>query len=138
MGGDLSAAPEGRAPTFLVRAVKDPVGANLDQHSCDPYDLARLERRPLLEAGRADARAELNLAVVQVEPLDGVPEAAIAAAAGTTVMLNPAPARPLGDSLLSDVDVLTPNEGESAFLTGEAESAAAATRLRATRPPGQG
>jgi hypothetical protein len=31
MGGDLTAAPDGKAPTFLVQAVKDPVGANLDR-----------------------------------------------------------------------------------------------------------
>lgn len=31
MGGDLSNAPAGRAPTFLVAALKDPIGANLDR-----------------------------------------------------------------------------------------------------------
>jgi hypothetical protein len=31
MGGDLAAAPEGAAPTFLIQAVKDPEGANLDR-----------------------------------------------------------------------------------------------------------
>jgi len=31
MGGDLSEAPEGRAPRFLVAALKDPTGANLDR-----------------------------------------------------------------------------------------------------------
>ena len=31
MGGDLTAAPRNRAPSFLIRAVKDPVGANLDR-----------------------------------------------------------------------------------------------------------
>ena len=31
MGGDLIASPEGRAPNFLIRAVKDPDGANLDR-----------------------------------------------------------------------------------------------------------
>ena len=31
MGGDLSAAPAGKSPTFLVAALKDPMGANLDR-----------------------------------------------------------------------------------------------------------
>jgi len=31
MGGDMMAAPEGKAPTFLVAAMKDPIGANLDR-----------------------------------------------------------------------------------------------------------
>jgi hypothetical protein len=31
MGGDLNAAPKGKAPTFLVAAMKDPIGANLDR-----------------------------------------------------------------------------------------------------------
>ena len=31
MGGDLSKAPRGKAPTFLIHAAKDPDGANLDR-----------------------------------------------------------------------------------------------------------
>jgi hypothetical protein len=31
MGGELSSAPKGKAPTFLVAALKDPIGANLDR-----------------------------------------------------------------------------------------------------------
>ena len=31
MGGDLPQAPAGKAPTFLVAALKDPIGANLDR-----------------------------------------------------------------------------------------------------------
>ncbi len=31
MGGDISAAPAGKAPTFLVAAMKDPIGGNLDR-----------------------------------------------------------------------------------------------------------
>lgn len=31
MGGDLTAAPAGKAPELLIRAVKDPAGANLDR-----------------------------------------------------------------------------------------------------------
>jgi len=32
MGGDLSKAPAGKAPTFLIAAMKDPIGANLDRY----------------------------------------------------------------------------------------------------------
>jgi hypothetical protein len=32
MGGDLNAAPEGKVPSFLVAALKDPIGANLDRY----------------------------------------------------------------------------------------------------------
>jgi uncharacterized protein DUF3604 len=31
MGGDLAAAPAGKPPTFLIAALKDPIGANLDR-----------------------------------------------------------------------------------------------------------
>ncbi|WP_096787432.1 DUF3604 domain-containing protein [Rhodobacter sp. CZR27] len=32
MGGDLTAAPDGKVPTFLVAALKDPLGGNLDRY----------------------------------------------------------------------------------------------------------
>jgi hypothetical protein len=31
MGGDLTRAPKGKAPTFMVYALRDPIGANLDR-----------------------------------------------------------------------------------------------------------
>ncbi len=31
MGGDLAAAPDGKVPTLLISAMKDPLGANLDR-----------------------------------------------------------------------------------------------------------
>ncbi|ACS80605.1 ribokinase [Maridesulfovibrio salexigens] len=38
--------------------------------------------------------------------------------AGTKVILNPAPARALPDSLLANLDIITPNETEAELLTG--------------------
>ncbi len=31
MGGDMHSAPKGKSPTFLVAALRDPIGANLDR-----------------------------------------------------------------------------------------------------------
>ena len=31
MGGDLTNGPEGKAPTFMIRSIRDPDGANLDR-----------------------------------------------------------------------------------------------------------
>ncbi|MHB8780139.1 MAG: ribokinase [Candidatus Geothermincolia bacterium] len=60
----------------------------------------------------------------------------IAAAAGVTVILNPAPAAPIADELLARVDILTPNETEAAALsglpvTGPEDAGAAARALMA-------
>ena len=52
MGGDLRRAPSGKAPTFLVGALKDPVGANLD--------------RVQIVKGWLDAKGELNEKVYDV------------------------------------------------------------------------
>ncbi len=86
--------------------------------------------RPAIEA--ADAL------IMQLEtPLETVTAAAkIAAAAGVRVILDPAPAQPLGDDLLKLVSILTPNESEAEILTGlkvddEAGAAKAADALRA-------
>ncbi|UAB73380.1 ribokinase [Vibrio sp. SCSIO 43132] len=61
-----------------------------------------------------------NYLLMQLEtPLDGVESAAVAAKESKTcVVLNPAPACPLPDSLLRCVDVITPNETEAEVLTG--------------------
>src|SRR6202051_4995538 len=69
--------------------------------------------------------------VAQLEtPLATVTAAAEAAAkAGVPVILNPAPARPLPNSLLKLVSILTPNETEAELLTGvKVTDAAAAAR----------
>jgi len=56
----------------------------------------------------------------------------LARAAGALTVLNPAPARPLGDEMLALVDVLTPNESELLLLAGQAHAGStdqAAARL---------
>jgi len=52
MGGDLKSAPAGKAPTFLVAALKDPIGANLDR-----YQIVK---------GWMDAKGELHEKVYDV------------------------------------------------------------------------
>jgi ribokinase len=52
---------------------------------------------------------------------------------GLRVILNPAPARQLPDSLLADVDILVPNESELHLLSGQpvtdTDSATSAARI---------
>jgi ribokinase len=52
-------------------------------------------------------------------PLETVTAAAkLAKENGVKVILNPAPAQPLGDDLLETLSILTPNETETEILTG--------------------
>jgi len=81
--------------------------------------------------------AGADVLLLQLEvPLAAVVRAAkMAHTHGATVILNPAPACPLPHELLSLVDVLVPNESETALLThlsvgDRAEIEAAAMRLR--------
>jgi ribokinase len=81
--------------------------------------------------------ATADVLLLQLEsPLETVTRAAeMACAHKVAVILNPAPARPLPASLLSLVDVLIPNESETALLTGmsvstQAEVEAAALALQ--------
>jgi ribokinase len=95
-----------------------------------------------LSAAHVDAAASqistAALLVCQLESPLGVVQRAIALArtAGVPVWLNPAPAQPLPEALLQQVDVLIPNEGEAALLAGlpvngRAGAAQAAAQLRA-------
>ena len=63
---------------------------------------------------------EANAVVCQLEtPLEGVGRIlAIARSRSMTTVLDPAPAVPLPDTLLANVDCLTPNESETEILTG--------------------
>ena len=57
MGGDLASAPSGKSPSFLVAALKDPIGANLD--------------RVQIVKGWLDNRGELQERVYDVAVSDG-------------------------------------------------------------------
>lgn len=67
-----------------------------------------------------DIIAKSDMVVVQLEiPLETVEKAiTIAKKHQVKVLLNPAPARPLHDQLLSMVDIFTPNESECEIITG--------------------
>ena len=64
------------------------------------------------------ANADVLLLQLETPVAASVHAAAIAKAHGTTVILNPAPAQPLPDSLLASVDILIPNESETELLSG--------------------
>ena len=61
-----------------------------------------------------------EILLLQLEsPIETITHAAqLAQQKGVTVILNPAPAQPLPEALLSAVDVLIPNETEAAMLSG--------------------
>ncbi len=97
---------------------------------------ARLAPADVRKARAAIAQA--SSVVLQLEtPLEAVQAAAeLAGRTGVRVILNPAPARPLPDTLLRRVAILTPNETEAERLTGvrvrdAASAAKAADRLLA-------
>jgi ribokinase len=78
----------------------------------------RMTVNDIAAAEAAIAAADVLLLQLEV-PLDVVTRAAqIAKKHRVTVILNPAPARPLPAGLLKLVDVLVPNESETALLTG--------------------
>jgi ribokinase len=72
-----------------------------------------------LRTGERDRIEAASVLVIQLEiPLEVVAEAVtVADAAGTTVVLNAAPARRLDDALLGHVDVLVVNEHEARVLS---------------------
>ncbi len=99
----------------------DPAGENLilvDPGANGALAPGDIGRDALDRAGAMLLQLEIPLATV----------AAAASMATAPVVLNPAPAVPLGPDLLADVDVLVPNRAELALLAG----AAAPSGLAAT------
>src|SRR5579875_2157154 len=117
----------GVATDRLIVDAKNPTGTALiavDRNGENlivvvPGANAFLETTDVDDAG--DVLRAARVVVLQLEiPLAAAARAArIAHAAGATVILNPAPAQPLPDQLLTQVDILIPNEEELA-LEGDA------------------
>jgi ribokinase len=119
--------PSGVALIFVAKDGQNSIGvASGANGQLSPADVRR--------ARGAIARARVLVAQLET-PLDTVQAAAeLAAAHRVRVILNPAPARSLPDSLLRNVSVLTPNEFEAELLTGvrvgdDRSAARAAERL---------
>ncbi len=105
------AAPSGVALIFVARDGENSIavasGAN---GRLAPADVKKA-RKLIASAAVVVMQLETPLATVQAA-------AEIAAKAGVSVILNPAPAQPLPDELLRLVSILTPNETEAELLTG--------------------
>ena len=121
-------------PSGVALIVVDAAG----QNSIVVASGANMRLTPADVEAAAPAIRAADVLVLQLEsPLETVQRAAeLARAHGVTVILNPAPARPLLPELLALVDVIIPNESETAALTGlpvtsADELTAAADRLRA-------
>ncbi|HET7771849.1 MAG TPA: ribokinase [Chloroflexota bacterium] len=93
----------------------------------------KLSEADVRKARGAIAAADVLLLQLEVPLEASLAAAKIARQAGVKVVLNPAPARDLPDALYAVVDVLTPNETETRFLTGvtatTTEGAAEAARV---------
>lgn len=75
---------------------------------------------PVMLAQRLSAIESAAALLMQLEiPLETIQMATdYAKSQGILVALNPAPAKPLPDELLSQIDIITPNETEAEILTG--------------------
>jgi ribokinase len=125
---------DGASATGVALIVVDDAG----QNTIVVASGANMNLSPADVDAAAAVFATADALLLQLEsPLETVIHAAaLASAQGVPVILNPAPARPLPQELLTLVDVLVPNESETALLTGmpvgnqeEAIAASAALRL---------
>ena len=108
----------GGVPTGIALISVDEAGENTIIVS--PGANARVDVQAVEDA--LDLLASVDVTLLQLEiPVETV--AAAVHAAGGTVVLNPAPGRPLPGDLLAKVDVLVPNLGELGLLSAGKEPA---------------
>jgi len=117
---------EGINTDFIVMDNKNPSGVALifvDKKGENTIAVASGANNKLSKQDVAAAKQKIesaNVMLLQLEtPLETVQYAArLASEAGVKVVLNPAPARELDETLLRTITVLTPNESETELLTG--------------------
>lgn len=110
---------DSKASTGIAMIAVDPSGQNIIMVASGAN--AKVSAEDVSNA--RDLMREADLLLVQLEcPLDTVSRAIdLAKAYGVDVVLNPAPAQPSLETLLSKVDYLTPNQTELTILSGETD-----------------
>jgi ribokinase len=131
----FSTASATGAAAIIIDAVKGENAIIVVPGACFEVTAAEVDQARELIAGSSIFVAQLELSLPVVE--HGL---ALAYALGVPTILNPAPAMPLPDSIYSQIDYITPNETETAALTGvvvetvdDAEKAADAFLTRGVR-----
>ena len=118
---------EGMDTSFVFRHDTAMTGAALimvDENTADNKILVCIGACNFItEADIEQAREQIEKADVFLTQLETNADAmektvGIAHAAGSTVILNPAPAGPIPSGLLEKVDILTPNEVEASIISG--------------------
>lgn len=134
-------AADGIDISCITRDARAPSGAALilvDRQGGNSIAVALGANSRLSPADIENARAVITgakVVLMQLEtPLRTVLAAArIAASSGALVILNPAPACELPDSLLRNISILTPNETEAEMLTGIKQSGLAGAKRAAEK-----
>ncbi|MGE4266737.1 MAG: ribokinase [Deferribacterales bacterium] len=130
----VSTAGVGRVDTSTGIAVITVDGKGENNIIIVPGANAVVDKNYILKNREIIESSEFLLLQLEV-PADAVVQAAkTASGAGVKVILDPAPAVPLGEEILKYIDIITPNETEAEILTGvkpadEAGFAAAGQRL---------
>jgi hypothetical protein len=92
MGGDLTDAPDGKAPTLMIRSIRDPDGANLDRVQVIKgwldkdgelheriYDVAVSDGREIGDDGRANEAVGSTVDVANATYANSIGDAALGA-----------------------------------------------------------
>jgi ribokinase len=130
-GVDVGAVVRANAPTGVALITVDRAGENAIAVASGANAELSAEAVTAALGERLDAPAGVVLLGHEVPDAAVVAGARAAREAGWAVLLNPAPARALGDALAALGPLLTPNADEARALTGEADPEAAGRALAA-------